>query len=64
MCTYGFDCYIKFLAWKNNEIASGGDGGAIVVVDDGKSSNDSGTGQRISIKTKKETERVTSIDEA
>ena len=20
MCAYGFDCYLKFLAWKNNEV--------------------------------------------
>ncbi|PAV76709.1 hypothetical protein WR25_22223 [Diploscapter pachys] len=24
MCAYGFDCYLKFLAWKNNEKATGG----------------------------------------
>ncbi|CAI4226668.1 unnamed protein product [Auanema sp. JU1783] len=24
MCAYGFDCYLKFLSWKNNEIATGG----------------------------------------
>uniref|UniRef100_A0A914RGC6 Uncharacterized protein n=1 Tax=Parascaris equorum TaxID=6256 RepID=A0A914RGC6_PAREQ len=24
MCTYGFDCYLKFLAWRNNEVATGG----------------------------------------
>ncbi|VDK48147.1 unnamed protein product [Anisakis simplex] len=24
MCTYAFDCYLKFLAWRNNEIATGG----------------------------------------
>lgn len=24
MCTYAFDCYLKFLAWKANEIATGG----------------------------------------
>ncbi|KAK6728676.1 hypothetical protein RB195_005990 [Necator americanus] len=23
MCAYGFDCYLKFLAWKNNEVATG-----------------------------------------
>ncbi|KHJ86324.1 synaptophysin / synaptoporin [Oesophagostomum dentatum] len=21
MCAYGFDCYLKFLAWKNNEVS-------------------------------------------
>ncbi|KAK0425023.1 hypothetical protein QR680_008990 [Steinernema hermaphroditum] len=26
MCTYGFDCYLKFLAWKHNEVAHGGMG--------------------------------------
>ncbi|VDM58916.1 unnamed protein product [Angiostrongylus costaricensis] len=26
MCSYGFDCYLKFLSWKNNEVASGGGG--------------------------------------
>uniref|UniRef100_A0A914WUS8 MARVEL domain-containing protein n=1 Tax=Plectus sambesii TaxID=2011161 RepID=A0A914WUS8_9BILA len=26
MCTYGFDCYLKFLSWKNNEVAVGGSG--------------------------------------
>lgn len=24
MCTYGFDSYIKFLAWKHDEVATGG----------------------------------------
>ncbi|KAE9551764.1 hypothetical protein FO519_005043 [Halicephalobus sp. NKZ332] len=24
MCVYGLDCYLKFLAWKNNETARGG----------------------------------------
>uniref|UniRef100_A0A1I7ZMC2 MARVEL domain-containing protein n=1 Tax=Steinernema glaseri TaxID=37863 RepID=A0A1I7ZMC2_9BILA len=24
MCTYAFDCYLKFLAWKHNEVAHGG----------------------------------------
>ncbi|PIO68825.1 hypothetical protein TELCIR_09369 [Teladorsagia circumcincta] len=26
MCAYGFDCYLKFLSWKNNEVATGGGG--------------------------------------
>ncbi|CAD5206237.1 unnamed protein product [Bursaphelenchus okinawaensis] len=24
MCAYGLDCYLKFLAWKNDEVAKGG----------------------------------------
>lgn len=24
MCAYGFDSYLKFLAWRHNEVATGG----------------------------------------
>jgi hypothetical protein len=26
MCAYGFDAYLKFLAWKRDEKATGGSG--------------------------------------
>ncbi|CAL2029356.1 hypothetical protein CAEBREN_15167 [Caenorhabditis brenneri] len=30
MCAYGFDCYLKFLSWKNNERATGGSNPVVV----------------------------------
>eukprot|EP00081_Caenorhabditis_elegans_P012504 NP_491274.1 Uncharacterized protein CELE_F47B3.3 [Caenorhabditis elegans] len=30
MCAYGFDCYLKFLSWKNNERATGGSNPVVI----------------------------------
>ncbi|CAD6184385.1 unnamed protein product [Caenorhabditis auriculariae] len=30
MCAYGFDCYLKFLSWKNDEKATGGSNDFVV----------------------------------